>query len=273
MCKRPSILISIVLVLSLSAAVQAQTTIEVNNPSFEYSCDGNEVKCHTGHITDVGEQCDANIAAWRYTDGSTGYTGIDVNCGTEDADCGNCHDWLEYPDGNANIFYQGNTAFHQITDFNIVLGHKYTMTVDLLGWDPIVLEIFALPDVNYPDANHIVISQTVYNVADYIYVDEVSGLWMWDNDLTASAVVTDPALVGKKLGIKIGGDMLIGGTDPSYLWADDVRLEWQRQQADTRFTSVTMRRQWRMQTAPIRRASIEPRRTRTTIHRRNRRLC
>ncbi len=221
MCKRLYFLISVVLVFSLSSTVHGQTTIDVNNFSFEYDCDGNQVTCHTGHQTTPGEQCDAGIAGWRYTDGGSGWTGIDVNVAVGMCDDG--RDWIEYTDGFANIFFQGSAAFHQILDFNIALGHKYTMSVDLVGWDPIVLEIFALPDPCLPDANHIVISQTVHNV--FSLDDPNTGRTTFER-FTVSAVADDPAWVGMKLGIKIGGDMLIGGVDTSYLWADNVSLEW-----------------------------------------------
>jgi hypothetical protein len=222
MSKKLVFVISFVLVFGLSGTAQS-ASIDVNNYSFENSCDGNPVTCHTGHIGTPGEQCDANIAAWRYL--GSGYTGIDVNCGTEDADCTNCHDWLEYPDGTANLFFQGNASVHQIFDFNTAVGHKYRMTADLLAFGAdMVLEIFALPDPCYPDANHIVISQTVHNVNTY--VDANIGRNTWERDLTAEAIVLDPAKAGMPLGIKIGGDYLIGGSATGYLWADNVRLEW-----------------------------------------------
>jgi hypothetical protein len=221
MSKNLYFLTCFVLVLGLCTASKA-TTIDVNNFSFEYGCDGNQTTCHTGHINTTGEQCDAGIAGWRYTEGGTGWTGIDVN--VAEGMCEDGRDWIEYTDGFANIFFQGSAAFHQIMDFNIVLGHMYSMSVDLVAFgDDIVLEIFALPDPCLPDANHIVIAQTVYFVNSED--DPNTGRTTFER-FTARAVVDDASLVGKKLGIKIGGDMLIGGTDQSYLWADNVSLEW-----------------------------------------------
>ncbi|MHC4423071.1 MAG: LamG domain-containing protein [Planctomycetota bacterium] len=216
-------LISFVCVLGLTGAVQAGTPIIVDNNSFEYDCNGVEVTCHTGHQTTPGEQCDGSIAAWRYL--GAGWTGIDVNCGTEDEECDNCHDWIEYPDGTANLFFQGNASVHQILDFDIVEGHKYTATVDVLGWNPIVVEFFALEDVCNPDVNHIEISTTVIDATSYVDT-EGSGRNVWMKDEVAIAVITDSSLAGKKLGIKIGGEYLIGGADTSYLWADNVRVEY-----------------------------------------------
>ena len=228
MSKKLYFLISFVLVLSLGGLAQAGTPIVVDNNSFEYDCNGFEVTCHTGHDVTPGEQCDGGIAAWRYLlgFGSSGWTGIDVNCGTEDVNCTNCKDWLEYDDGNAHLFFQGSTSVHQILDHNIVYGQKYTATVNLLGWDPIVIQFFALDDVCYPDANHLEISTTVIDTTSYVDT-EGSGRNVWMLDQVAIGVVADMAMVGKKLGIKIGGDHLIGGTDTSYLWADYVRVEYE----------------------------------------------
>jgi hypothetical protein len=230
MSKRFMFLISFILVLGLSGVVQAGTPIIVDNNSFEYDCNGVEVTCHVGHDVDVGSMCDGYIAGWRYLKSvgvSSAWVGVDVNCGWEDPNCDNCHDWIEYPDGNANLYFQGSASVHQILDHNLAYGKKYTATVDLMAWDPIVVQFFSPNDVCAPDVNHFLLNQTVVTPDVWQNPDsDPPGRYMYERDIKHTYVVTDESLVGRKLGIKIGGDYLIGGTDTSYLWADHVRLEW-----------------------------------------------
>ncbi|MHC4571938.1 MAG: LamG-like jellyroll fold domain-containing protein [Planctomycetota bacterium] len=226
MSKKLYFLISFVLVLGLSGLAQAGTPIIVDNNSFEYDCNGVQVTCHVGHSGLPGSMCDGSIAGWRYLrygGAQYAWVGVDVNCGSQDAECDNCHDWIEYPDGTANLYFQGTTSIHQIFDHNLVYGMKYTMAVDLFAWDSIVLQFFSPNDVCYPDANHLVLSNT--EVTPDIWYNTDAARDMYERDVKHIYIVTDESLVGRKLGIKIGGDSLVGGTDEGYLWADHVRLE------------------------------------------------
>jgi hypothetical protein len=104
---------------------------------------------------------------------------------------------------------------------------KYTATVDLMAWDPIVIQFFSPNDVCYPDANHFVLSNTEVTPDIWYNTDVTPARYMYERDVKAIYIVTDESLVGRKLGLKIGGDYLVGGTDEDYLWADHVRLEYE----------------------------------------------
>jgi len=205
-------LISFVLVLGLSGLAQAGTPIVVGNYSFEYDVNGNDNDCHTGL---------ESVLAWEQTDAGSGFAGVDVNCGWEDVNCDNCHEWVEYPNGTTNLYYQGNITVYQILDHEIVYGYKYTMTVDLMAWDPMVIQFFALEDVCNPDVNHILISSSTVTPDVWYNTEADPARWMYEHDVELEGVITNAAMVGKKLGIEFGG------TNEDYRWVDNVRVEYE----------------------------------------------
>jgi len=212
MSKRLFFLISFVLVLSLGGLAQAGTPIDVNNYSFEYDVNGNNNDCHTGLEL---------VLAWEQR--GPGYAGVDVNCGWEGAECDNCADWIEYPNGTTNLYYQGSTEVYQVLDHNIVYGRKYTMTVDLFAWTPMVVEFFSPNDVCTPDVNHLLLSTATIEPDMWNNTEAVPPRYMYERDVEVECVITDEALVGRKLGIKFGGS----DSPTSYRWVDNVRVEYE----------------------------------------------
>ena len=240
MCKRPGFLISIVLVLSLSVAVQAQTTIDVNNYSFEYYADGNQVSCHGGIAEDDPYP---GVMAWsggaELGAANPDWSGMDVNCGPGTCPPGEntCKDWFVVPDGNTVCYMDDGTFIFQLTDADITAGYKYTLTFDGMTWydeagwtQPIRGSFYYLADVCTPDVCHIELSQTVHVVTGYEHAScagEPDCRSDWEYDLTVSFVAeTGKSYLGEKLGIKLGSPW--AGDYPGSSWAfvDDVRLAW-----------------------------------------------
>ena len=231
MSKRLSFL-SIILVLSLSVAVQGQTTIEVINPSFEWADEVNQVTCHVGLDGVLG-----------WTGGSEpgsanpDWSGVDVNCGVPGM-CDDCRDWHVFPDGNVVAYMDMGTNAYQLTDETITVGYKYKLTFDGMTWwseegwtQPIRASFYYLEDVCAPDGNHITLSETVHIVTGYEH-DCGGGpdqcLDDWEYDLESVCVIpTDSPAIGQKLGIKIGSPSSLTHPGSSWAWADDVRLSWE----------------------------------------------
>ena len=231
MCKRPGFLISIVLVLSLSAAVQAQTAIEVNNPSFEWADEVNQVTCHTGLDGVLEWSGGAELGA-----ANPDWSGVDVNCGVPGM-CDDCRDWHVFPDGNVVCYLDMGTFAYQLTDEDITAGYKYTLTFDsMTGWygygntQPIRASFYYLSDPCTPDVCHVELSQTVHIVTGYEYdcgLGPDNCLDDWEYGLTATFVAeTGASYLGEKLGIKLGSPWAGDYPGSSWAWLDDVRLTW-----------------------------------------------
>ncbi len=230
MCKRPSFLISIVLVLSLSAAVQAQTDINVVNPSFEWADEVNQVTCHTGLDGVLGWSGGAEIGAANPT-----WSGVDVNCGVPGM-CDDCRDWHVFPDGNVVAYMDDGTFLYQLTDANITAGHKYTLTFPSVTWiepgwsQPIRASYYYLADVCTPDVCHIELSQTVHVVEGHDHVSCAGApdcITDWEYGLTAQFVAeSGKSYLGEKLGIKFGSPWEGYYPGSSWAWLDDVQLDW-----------------------------------------------
>ncbi|UCC23546.1 MAG: hypothetical protein JSW23_05705 [Planctomycetota bacterium] len=230
MSKRRSFL-SIILLLSLSVAVQGRTTLEVINPSFEWADEVNLVTCHVGLDGVLGWTGGEEAGA------ATDWSGVDVNCGVEGM-CDDCRDWHVFPDGNVVAYMDMGTNAYQLTDETITVGYKYKLTFDGMTWwseegwsQPIRASFYYLEDVCAPDGKHISLAETVHFVTGYEH-DCGGGpdqcLDDWEYDLEAVYVVTDsdPA-VGEKLGIKIGSPSYLTHPGSVWAWVDNVRLSWQ----------------------------------------------
>ncbi|MHC4498757.1 MAG: hypothetical protein ACYS21_06540, partial [Planctomycetota bacterium] len=231
MCKRPGFLISIVLALSLSAAVQAQTDINVVNPSFEWADEVNQVTCHVGLDGVLGWSGGAELGA-----ANPDWSGVDVNCGVPGM-CEDCRDWHVFPDGNVVMYLDTGTFAYQLTDHDITAGYKYTITLDSMTWwseegytQPVDVSFYWVDDVCTPDANHNEISVTRHIVTGYeIDCGAAPGNCLddWEYDLEASFVAEVGApYIGEKLGIKFGSPWAGDYPDSSWAWVEDVNLTW-----------------------------------------------
>ena len=231
MSKRLSFLFMI-LVLSLSVAVQGQTTIEVINPSFEWADEVNLVTCHGGLDGVLGWTGGSEPGSVNPT-----WSGVDVNCGWELA-CGDCRDWHVFPDGNTVAYMDMGTNAYQLTDATITVGYKYTLTFDGMTWwsaegwsQPIRASFYYPEDVCAPDVNHTAVSETVHIVTGYEYdcgLGPDQCLDDWEYGLEAVYIVRDgdPA-AGEKLGIKIGSPSALTHPGSSWAWVDNVSLTWE----------------------------------------------
>jgi len=230
MSKRLSFL-CIILVLSLICTAQAQTDINVVNPSFEWADEANQVTCHGGMDGVLGWSGGAEIGSVNPT-----WSGVDVNCGVEGM-CTDCRDWHVFPDGNVVAYMDMGTFIFQLTDANITAGYKYTLTFDsMTGWygygntQPIRASFYYLSDPCIPDYNHIELAQTVHIVTGYEYdcglgPDEC--LDDWEYGLTAVFVAeTGADYLGEKLGIKFGSPWAGDYPGSSWAWLDDISLSW-----------------------------------------------
>ncbi|UCF42436.1 MAG: LamG domain-containing protein [Planctomycetota bacterium] len=230
MGKRLSFL-CVILVLSLSAAVQAQAPITVVNPSFEWADEVNQVSCHVGLDGVLGWSGGAELGAVN-----PDWSGVDVNCGVPGM-CEDCRDWHVFPDGNVVCYLDMGTFGYQLTDHTITAGYKYTLTFDSMTWwsaegwsQPIRASYYYLSDPCTPDVCHIELSQTVHIVTGYEHdcgLPPDNCLDDWEYDLTASFVAeTGAGYLGEKLGIKFGSPWAGDYPGSSWAWLENVRLAW-----------------------------------------------
>jgi hypothetical protein len=107
MSKKVLFLVLAVVVLALSGTARAEA-LDVNNYSFEYDVDGNQITCSGGTMDDY-------IMGW-YQGGTAGWAGRSVSCNTPNA-CTNCWDpnSANWPDGYVIAFFQTDVHIYQIT--------------------------------------------------------------------------------------------------------------------------------------------------------------
>ncbi|UCF43921.1 MAG: hypothetical protein JSV99_03070 [Planctomycetota bacterium] len=199
-----------VLLAALNGVAQAQTDINVVNPSFEWAADGNLVTCR-------GEMGD--VLGW--TQGGIGWAGVDVNCGWGLAG-EHCCDWLVFPDGNAICWVDTGASVYQVTDEDIVGGHAYTLTGTYTSDDGQGrVQLFCPWDSCTPDVNHIALTGKTIDLP--LVYDPCSGLMDWQYDVKLK-FVAEPAqaYLGKKLGIKFENTGVYSG---NYIFVDDIRLQ------------------------------------------------
>ncbi len=238
MSKKFLIVISFVLVFALTGLVQALEAVDINNPSFELAPDGNRVPGHSGYD---------GIAGWQDNyGGAIGWVGVDVMCPY--ANSTHCHRWPgpTDPEGTgSDVVYSyiqntGANAYQVLTPANsdgnavIAAGRKYILTVDAMGWneDELTMELFYVPDVNFPDSGHAPIAS---RTRSHVYIErpledcqgesilddlDTCPDWSYDEKLQFVAVAGQ-ACLGKTLGVKFTAE-LEGG----YTFIDNVRLDW-----------------------------------------------
>ncbi|UCF42963.1 MAG: hypothetical protein JSV99_10320 [Planctomycetota bacterium] len=205
----------VILVLSLSFAVQAQTDINVVNPSFELDANGVQATC--GLDIDDGE-----VLGWASEGGFTG-TSCDSNAPGACDDCWD-HDAVTFwPDGGIIAWMYSDVGAHifQHLDSNdantvIAAGRRYTLSWWGLAWWNQALDATLFYGDNH-DANEIV--TVTQDMAQ-------SGERPWDwyyGELTFVAESGEPYL-GETLGIKFAGNT--PSPDNDYSFMDDVHLTW-----------------------------------------------
>ncbi|UCF00398.1 MAG: hypothetical protein JSV82_04860, partial [Planctomycetota bacterium] len=244
MCRKLCILASFVLVLAFGATAQA-ASIDINNPSFEYDCDGNQVPGH-------GTAC-----AWlENAEGAGGWTGVDVMCpyALDSDDPLHCHRWPGPTDPcgtGTDVVYQyiqhdSGCNVYQILDMNnsdanavIQEGRRYTLRFDALVGEPgesgnqIKGVLFYVADPCYPDVNHVELASKVHTV---LWIDRPLSVCKgtsrldspgdcpdWNYDLKV-VFVAQADSNGKTLGIKFQS---VGQLYDNYTFVDNVRLDWQ----------------------------------------------
>jgi hypothetical protein len=234
------------LVLALNGTVRA-ASIDVNNPSFEYNNDGNQVPGHAGF---------GSVMAWEENGddplGQMGWAGVDVMCPY--ADSAHCHrnPGPTDPCGTGTdvvyvyLQHQAGTNCYQILDMNnsdanavIQEGRRYTLRWDALLEDredngnQVRGSLFYLADPCTPDVNHIELAGKTYSVS---WVDRALAVCKgisnldptnqcpdWNYDLRAD-YVAPAGLDGNTLGIKLRS---VGNMSDAYMFVDNVRLDWQ----------------------------------------------
>jgi len=205
MSKRLYFLISIVLVLALSGSVQAVTPLDVNNYSFEYNVDGNQITCSGGTMDDY-------IMGW-YQGGAALYAGRSVSCSLPEA-CDDCWDpnSTNFPDGYVIAFFQTNVYIYQITDHVFEVGKRYTLSWEGLGWGDVMVGSLFYGD--NPDAN-IVASESV------ALTSSGEQPWTWNHGEFVFQVGDGAPCIGETIGIRL----LAAGGVGDYLFADKVTLD------------------------------------------------
>ena len=234
MYRKLCFLSSFVLVFALSGAVQA-VELDVNNHSFEWMADGNQVTCHTG----LGDSPDTGVLGWTagWLDApqiNAGWSGVDVNCGvpgmcptTGDG----CKDWIVHHDGNAHCYVDNGNWIYQVLDHNIVAGMRYDLVFDGLTWedashDIIRAHFYYQPDGNQ-DANQIDIAFQDFTV---VCTERPSGRTDWVYDLKLTFVAQPgQAYLDELLGIKIASP-----STGDWMWVERVRVysQWASQAYD-----------------------------------------
>jgi hypothetical protein len=205
MSKRLYFLISFVLVLALSGSVQAGTPLDVNNGSFEYDVDGNQITCSGGTMDDY-------IMGW-YQGGAALYAGRSVSCACPSA-CDNCWDpnSTNFPDGYVIAFFQTDVHIYQITDHVFEVGRRYILSWEGLGWGDVMVGSLFYGD--NPDAN-IVASESV------ALTSSGEQPWTWNHGELVFQVGDGAPCIGETIGIRL----LAAGGVGDYLFADKVTLD------------------------------------------------
>ncbi|MHC4719970.1 MAG: hypothetical protein ACYSYT_05780, partial [Planctomycetota bacterium] len=224
-------LTSIILVFSFCAALKAGPIDDPNyNLGFElmYDANGDPVlnDCHTG----FGPYPATDIPGW-YQGGVGAWAGLDVNCGYEGTECDNCKAWLVFTEGRSHCYLSTDSSAWQLFDpnydSNVILtaGRQYTVTFDAMAGNyetnPVYMDVsfFYVDDPNFPDANrHVLASRTV----ELIGYSDANGLSDWQYDEVLKFVAEAG---GAYLGLPLGVEFENVGP-ASYLWVDNVRLEW-----------------------------------------------
>ena len=252
MSKKLYFLISFVVVVYLGSLAQA-VPIEVNNFSFEYDADGNQIYCHAG-INPEGDW--PGVMGWKVA--GTAYAGVDpyclgdVNydpcaipaniCFSEQCytnDHSGCHCWPA-THGIVYCYLQATKAtmptyLYQNMDGNdpnavITVGRKYILTWDAMSeiYAGALETAYSVASFYYggePTADGNVVATTSYQLPVWIGdLNEWEHEWVPNLTLTWVATPDHPA-IGKTLGLRWFSPSP-GGAVRAYTTTENVRLQW-----------------------------------------------
>ena len=254
MCKKFLLLVCFVLVAGLSSLAQAAgTPIDVNNFSFEFLADGNQIYCHGG-IEEDGDY--PGLMGWK-VDG-TAYCGVDPYClGDTDYDPNatpenicyseqcytdnhdGCHCWpathgivycyLQATKPSAPTFLYQNLDGND-SDAVITAGRKYKLMWDAMSeiYGGVLETAYSVPSFYYggdPTAESNVVATTSYPLP--VWIGDLNE-WEheWEPNLTLNWVATEghPS-IGETLGLRWFSPSP-GGAVRAYTFTEYVRLEW-----------------------------------------------
>jgi hypothetical protein len=235
MCKRLFFLISFVLVLCVSGAVHAQTTIEVNNPSFEYDINGAQITELTGW---------SSVQGWDIRDTSGGGAGwyagwqfVDVNW-----------EWAEgyeAADGNVSSFNvtadeeddpNWSCQIYQVLDPNldadstIVANRRYTLRFNAIrmGTDdnPTAYGAFfySVGGVNVSAANDVILAEKEARLTSPPLWD--AGYAGWEEISLYYVALPGDSSLGERLGVKLSVPIHEPWLNGYQVMLDNVRVDW-----------------------------------------------
>ena len=242
------LLVCFVFLAGLGGLAQAGTPIDVNNWSFEFDDDGNQIYCHAGMGQTIGS---SGIMAWGHSTSS--WAGVDPYClGDTDYDpCSltmvctpeecytddhsGCHCWAALHGISYNYTQAANMYIYNELDpcdpnAIITIGRQYTFTLDAMSeiYKGTLDNLWIVPGMFYGqggDSNHVEVANKEYLLK--IWIGDLNE-WEreWEPNLTVKWVATEnhPAL-GKVLGIKVYVPSA-GGPVRAYGIHDRMRVEW-----------------------------------------------
>ena len=228
MFKQTFVVISFIFLLGLSVGARAEL-LDVNNFSFEYDVDGNQILGHTGMAK--GDWPDVGIRGWTNVGD---FVGADVHCGDACATPEHCYE-PNTTDGIAVCYFQTNDLyFYQVLNHTISANKRYTLIFDAMSWEnvTVVPSFFYPEDPCYPDEGHVeIISKEIW-LAPEGYPDDVDANTVgfdYDpatlNRTLSLVVLPDANCVGKRLGIKFYSPVPDDGDDWQWGFIDNIRVD------------------------------------------------
>ncbi|MHC4365319.1 MAG: hypothetical protein ACYSTJ_07620, partial [Planctomycetota bacterium] len=139
MNRKMLLLVSFVFVAGLGGLAQAGTPIDVNNWSFEFDADGNQIYCHTGSMLAWEQVGNGWVGVDPYCLGDADYDpcSLTMVCTPEECFTDNhdgCHCWAAMHGICYNYTQAGETLYQELdaNDPNaiIAIGRQYTFTLD-----------------------------------------------------------------------------------------------------------------------------------------------
>jgi hypothetical protein len=243
MRKKLCLLMCFVLVHCLGSAVEGATPIDVNNFSFEFDNDGNQILCHIGmdEVLAWEQSGEAWVGVDPYCLGDANYDPCAIpeniclseECYTDNHD--GCHCWPA-THGVVWSYIQATdrTYLYQELDPNdpnaiIAPGRKYTLTYDAMSeiYQGVLdsLSIHSGFFYGLGDANHVDITSTSYVLPVWIGdFEEWEHEWVPNLTLEWVCPPGHPD-INEVLGIKFWTPSP-GGSVRAYVQVDNIRLEW-----------------------------------------------
>jgi hypothetical protein len=207
MSKKVLFLVPAVVVLAFGGTARA-AALDVNNFSFEYDVDGNQITCSGGTMDDY-------IMGW-YQGGAALFAGRSVSCACPNA-CDNCWDpnSTNFPDGYVIAFFQTDVYIYQIKGDVFEAGRRYILGWEGLGWGDVMVGSLFYGD--NPDANEVASEGVALTSSG-------EQPWTWNHGELVFEVEEGASCIGKTIGIKL----FAAGGAGDYLFADVVTLdkEW-----------------------------------------------